>query len=89
MASPLVWYSNIYSKMLEISHQYLFWNLSGVYYSQPMMNPISVGIICAKTKPPTMSEMPPTPQGLPIVSHHCCHLSSLVSRITGLQRCIF
>ena len=89
MASALVWYSQLYSKMLEISHQCLFWNLSGVYFTQPSMKAISADIIYAKTKHHTMSEMPPPPQGLPIVSHHCCHLSSLVSSITGLQRCIF
>ena len=76
MASALVWYSQLYSKMFEISHQCLFWNLSGVYFTQPSMKAISADIIYAKTKHHTMSEMPPPPQGVPTVAHHCCLLSS-------------
>ena len=71
--------------------------LSSVYFGtsqgsiipQPSMNPISGGIICAITKPPTTFKMSPPPQQVRTVAHHCCLLSTLVSSITGLQACIF
>ena len=53
------------------------------------MNPISGGIICAITKPPTTSKMSYPPLGVPTVAHHCCLLSSLVSSITGCRDVYF
>ena len=88
-AAAQVWYPQLYSKMLEISLQCLFVTSLGSIIPQPSMSPISGGIICAITKPPTMSKMPLRPQRVPTVAHYCCLLSSLVSSITGCRDVYF
>ena len=88
---PLHWFGTPSSTLrcLKFLSSVFFVTSLGSIIPQPSMSPISGGIICAITKPPTTSKMSYPPLGVPTVAHHCCLLSSLVSSITGLQRCIF